>query len=136
MNSCFTYLDDILICSTSWEEHLQHLKIIFNCLKSEKLKNKLSKCQFLKQHLYYIGHFISKQGIQPLPEKLRAITHLKEPNSVDELHNFLGLTSYYRRFVQLFTGITKPLKSFLKRALSFSGQHSVSQLSSIFKIIL
>ena len=84
------HMKDILIYSTSWKECLQHLEIIFNHQKLAKLKIKLSKCQFFKQHLYCLGHFISKQGIQPLPEKLIAIKDLKEPNNVDELHHFFS----------------------------------------------
>ena len=62
-----------------------------------------------KQHLHYLGHLISKQGIQPLPEKVIAITDLKRPNSVDGLCHFHGLTSYYRWFIPLFADITKSL---------------------------
>ena len=92
LDFCFRYLDDILIYSTLWEEHLKHLETVFNGLKSRKLKIKLSKCQFCKHHLLYLGHFISKQGIQALLEKINAVANLKEPNNVNELHHFLGLT--------------------------------------------
>ena len=67
LNFCFMYLNDILIYSISWEEYLQHLQIFLTDQKLEKLKIKLRKCQFFK-HLHYLWHFISEQGIQPLPE--------------------------------------------------------------------
>ena len=82
LNLCFTYLDDILIYSISWKEHLQHPGNHLNHLKAAKLKIKLSKCLFFKQGLHYLGHVISKQGIWPLPEKVIAITNLKEPCNV------------------------------------------------------
>ena len=67
------YLDDILIYSVSWKEHMQHLKVVFKHLKEADLKIKLSKCQFLKKHLHYIGHMVSEQGIQLLLENVLAI---------------------------------------------------------------
>ena len=82
-----------------------HLEMLFNHLKWAKLKIELSKCQVFKQHLYYLGHFISEQSIQPLLEKLITIRNLKEPSSVDDLYHFLGLTGYYRRFIPLFADI-------------------------------
>ena len=67
---CFVYLDDILVYSASWKEHLQHLKVGFKCLKEASLKINLTKCQFFKNHVHYIGHLISQHGgIQPLLEK-------------------------------------------------------------------
>ena len=76
---------------------------------------------------------MSEQGIQPLPEKVTAIANLKEPNSMDELCHFLGLTGYYRRFIPLFTDIAKTLNKLIKRTLSSSHWHIVSQLLSILK---
>ena len=115
---CFTYLDDMLIYSISRKEHLQHLEIIFNHEILVKLKINLANVSF-KQHLHYLGHLISKQGIQPLPEKVIAITNLKEPNSMESLCHFLGFTSYHRRFVPLFADITKPLNTLLKKDTKF-----------------
>ena len=72
----FTYLDDILIFSKSWEEHLQHLNTIFNRFKTASLKIKLSKYQFIKTQLHYLGHKISADGLELLPKKLDAIKNL------------------------------------------------------------
>ena len=72
----FTYLDDVLIFSKSCEEHLQHLNAVFQKIKAAGLKIKLSKCQFFKTQLYYLGHKISADGLEPLPEKLEAIKNL------------------------------------------------------------
>ena len=69
----FTYLNDIVIFSKSWEEHLEHLNIVFNRYKSASLKIKLSNCQFFKMQLHYLGHKISVNGLDLLPEKLDAI---------------------------------------------------------------
>ena len=91
----FTYLDDVLIFSKSWEEHLEHLNIIFNRFKSAGLKIKLCKCQFFKRQLHYLGHTISVEGLEPLPEKLDAIKNLAPAKNVDEAHQILGILGYY-----------------------------------------
>ena len=72
----FTYIDGVLIFSKSWEEHLEHLNIVFNRLKSASLKIKFRKCQFFKTQLHYLGHKISADGLELLPEKLDAIKKL------------------------------------------------------------
>ena len=92
LDFCFTYLDDILIFSTSWEEHLQHLETVFNLLKTASLKVKLSKWQFFKRNLHYPGHLISEQGFQPLPDKIIAVKSLSGPKNIDEPHHFLAFS--------------------------------------------
>ena len=89
--------------------------MVFQHLKEANLNINLSKCQFFKKHLHYLAHLISKQGIQLLLEKEATIKMLEEPSNVDELHHFLGLTGYYRRFVPLFANITMPLNKLLRR---------------------
>ena len=77
LDFCCAYLNDKLIYSTSLKEHLHHLEAIFKYLKESNLKLKLSKCQFFKKHLHYLGHLISEQGIQLLSRKVSAIQHIK-----------------------------------------------------------
>ena len=91
----FTYLDDILIFSNSWEEYLEHLQIVFNRFKSGGLKIKLSKCQLFKKQLHYLGHKISAEGLEPLPENLKAIKNLAPAKNIDEACQILGLLGYY-----------------------------------------
>ena len=113
------YLDDILVYSTLWKEHLQHLELVFKHLKEANSKIKLSKYQLFKQHIQCLGHLISKQGIQLLLEKVTAIQKLKEPNNIDELCHFLGFTGYYRKFIQVFADVTKPLNKLLIKDTKF-----------------
>ena len=91
------------------------MQLIFECLKEGNLKIKLSKCQFFKKHLHYLGHLISEQGIQPLLEKVTAIEKLREPSDKNELHPFLGIIGYYRKYIIFFANITKPLNKLLKK---------------------
>ena len=103
------YLDDIIIFSKSKEEHLEHLRIIFQRLKAAGLRLKRSECDFMKKHIQYLGHLISEKGIQPLPEKLEGIKTMPAPRNAKEIKQFLGLTRYYRKFVPRFLDLSRPL---------------------------
>ena len=121
----FTYLDDILIFSKSWEEHLQHLNTIFNRFKTASLKIKLSKYQFIKTQLHYLGHKISADGLELLPKKLDAIKNLAPAKNVDEAHKILGLLGYYWSFTPAFTDITIPVTNLLKKKFPLFGHNNV-----------
>ena len=103
------YLDDIIIFSKGEEEHLEHLRIIFQRLKEAGLKLKRSKCDFMKTQIQYLGHLISSKGIQPLPEKLRSIENMPAPRSPKEVKQFLGLAGYYHKFLPRFSDLSRPL---------------------------
>ena len=109
------YLDDIIIFSKSEEEHLEHLRIIFQRLKAAGLKLKSSKCDFMKRQIHYLGHLISEEGIQPLPEKLESITNMPAPKNVREIKQFLGLAGYYRKFVPRFSDLSRPLTKLTRK---------------------
>lgn len=108
--SVIALLDDILVYSPSWQEHLQHLRVVLQSLRAHKLFAKLSKCSFGQTNINYLGHIISDAGVATDREKTQAM--LKWPISANatELRGFLGLTGYYRKFVQGYGIITKPLK--------------------------
>ena len=99
------YLDDIIIFSKTEEEHLQHLEEIFDHLRKAGLKLKLQKCSFFKKHIQYLGHLISDEGIQPLPEKLESIAKMPTLQNAKQVKQFLGLVGYYRKFVPRFSDI-------------------------------
>ena len=109
------YLDDIIIYSRSEKEHLEHLEEIFTRLKAAGLKLKLEKCCFFKKHIQYLGHLISADGIQPLPEKLESIAKMPAPRNPKEVKQFLGLVGYYRKFVPRFTDISRVLTHLTKK---------------------
>ena len=105
-NFAMGYLDNIIIYSRS-EEHLEHLEEIFSRLKPAGLKLKLEKCCFFKNHIQYIGHLISAEGIQPLPEKLESIAKIPAAKNQKEVKQFFGLVGYYRKFVPQFADISR-----------------------------
>ena len=109
---CAVYLDDIVVFSSIIQEHLEHLRVVFERLREANIKLKPSKCQFAKDRFTYLGHIISRKGIQTYPEKTESVRSLKEPSKVGELRRFLGLASYYRRFVRKFSRIASPLYTY------------------------
>ena len=118
-NFTFTYLDDVLVFSETYDDHLHHLNIVFERFKKADLKIKLSKCQFFKTHLHYLGHRISANSLEPLPEKLEAIKNLTPTRNIDEAHQILGLSGYYWSFIPAFADINLPITSILKKHTPF-----------------
>ena len=114
-----TYLDDIIIFSQDELQHLEHLEIVFSCLREAGLKMKRSKCDFFKSEIHYLGHLISPEGISQLRNKLDSIQHMPVPNSTKEIKQFLGLTGYYRKFVPRFADISRPLTTLTKKDMKF-----------------
>ncbi|GJQ96567.1 putative reverse transcriptase domain-containing protein [Tanacetum coccineum] len=103
------FIDDILIYSKSEEEHEVHLKTILDLLKKEKLYAKFSKCEFWFQEVQFLGHVVNHDGIYVDPSKIESVKNWKTPESPTEIHSFLGLAGYYRRFIKNFSKIAKPL---------------------------
>ena len=109
------FFDDILIYSRSREEHLQHLEAVLSILEEQQLYAKMSKCEFGMTEMLYLGHIIGEQGVQVHQEKIQAILELPTPRNVTELSSFLGLCTYYRRFVRGFSQLTAPLTDLTKK---------------------
>lgn len=115
VKNCVVYLDDIIIFSTSLQEHILNLKNVFDRLRKFNLKVQLDKCEFLKKEVHYLGHVITPFGIKPNPDKIQAILDYPIPRTTKQLKGFLGLIGYYRKFIKNFAKITKPLTSCLKK---------------------
>ncbi|GJU85167.1 putative reverse transcriptase domain-containing protein [Tanacetum coccineum] len=103
------FIDDILIYSKSEEEHEVHLKMILDLLKKEKLYAKFSKCEFWLKEVQFLGHVVNRDGIHVDPSKVESVKNWMTPESPTEIRSFLGLAGYYRRFIENFSKIAKPL---------------------------
>ncbi|KAJ4802068.1 polyprotein [Rhynchospora pubera] len=113
------FIDDILIYSRSFEEHVKHLRIVLSRLRECKLYGKFSKCDFWLSKVAFLGHVISGEGLAVDPSKVQAVTEWSQPKSVSEIRSFLGLAGYYRRFVAGFSQIAKPLTELLHKRVKF-----------------
>ncbi|GJY11734.1 putative reverse transcriptase domain-containing protein [Tanacetum coccineum] len=103
------FIDDILIYSRNKEEHANHLRIILELLRKEKLYAKFSKCDFWIRIVQFLGHLIDSQGLHVDPAKIEAVKNWTSPTTPTEVRQFLGLAGYYRRFIEGFSKIAKPL---------------------------
>ena len=132
----FGYLDDILIFSSGVEAHLEHLRKVFLRLREAKLKLKASKCSFFKKHIQYLGHLVSGDGIEPLPEKLEAVENMPPPKTPKEVRQFLGLVGYYRKFVPKFADIARPLTNLTKQDVKFEWTDKCQKTFQLLKDML
>ena len=109
------YVDDINIGSKSFDDHLLHLEQVFLRLRQAGLKLSPEKCFFFEQKLPFLGHVISREGIQTDPEKVITIRNFPIPRDLTQLRGFIALASYYRRFIKGFANIVEPLNRLLKK---------------------
>ena len=110
-STCLVYLDDIIVFSRTVADHLDQLRDVFTRLKNAGLTLKPSKCHLLQMEVRYLGHVVSGKGIQTDPEKVRSVFDWPIPLNQKDLKRFLGLASYYRRFVQGFAQVAAPLNA-------------------------
>lgn len=124
------FFDDILVYSSSYEDHIHHLAQVFELLSKDQWLVKLSKCSFAKQSISYLGHIVSAQGVSTDPSKIEAVKAWPTPSDVKQLRSFLGLTGYYRKFVKHYAVITRPLTDLLKKGVLFAwtANHTVAVL--------
>ncbi|GBO13151.1 Transposon Ty3-I Gag-Pol polyprotein, partial [Araneus ventricosus] len=113
LDFCFVYIDDLLIASSSLEEHLDHLKQVFDRLRKFGLVLNRDKCVFAVENLSFLGHKIDKYGITPLPEKVEAISNFPRPKTIQDLRRFLGMLNFFRRFLPQAAQKQLPLQKML-----------------------
>ena len=113
------YIDDIMIYSTTFEEHMNHIDKVLGKLHETSLMLKLKKCKWCETDIEFLGHVVGQGGLRPDPSKIEKIKDLKIPTNVKGVRSVLGLCSYYRRFIKGFSKIAKPLNELLQKNRKF-----------------
>lgn len=119
-NELFIYLDDIVVYASSLREHEIKFNKLATKLRAANLKLQPAKCGFLHKEVVYLGHIISENGVKPCPEKITAVRDFPPPKNARNVREFLGLAGYYRRFIDKFSSISKPLTELLKKDSKFT----------------
>ena len=114
-NICLYYLDDIIVFSATWAEHIQRLRAVFDRLRRANLKLGARKCNLAAREVSFLGYKATPEGLEPEPRLMEAISKLPPPINVAEVRSFLGLVGYYRRFIKRFSDKAAPLNALLRK---------------------
>ncbi|UYV84336.1 K02A2.6-like [Cordylochernes scorpioides] len=117
--TCLVYLDDIMVMGRTFEEHLRNLQEVFDRFRANNLALNPKKCQLFQKSVKFLGHIVSTEGIRTSDDKIFAIKNWPEPRDKHELRSFLGLCTYYRRFVEGYADIAAPLHRLTEARASF-----------------
>ena len=118
-SQCLVYLDDVIILGKTFKDHLANLQAVFERLRQAGLKLQPKKCEFLRRKVRYLGHIVSKEGVAADAEKVKKVSSWPAPTTTRDVQQFLGFAGYYRRFVQNFAQIARPLHRLTERATPF-----------------
>ena len=118
-NTCLIYLDDVVIFSRTFAEHLKNLHRVLRAIRQAGLRLKINKCHFGETKLHMLGHVVDNVGVHPDPEKVRAVKEFPIPTDVKSIQSFIGLCSYYRKFIPNFAEIARPLTTLTKTTAPF-----------------
>nr|ABG65937.1 retrotransposon protein, putative, Ty3-gypsy subclass [Oryza sativa Japonica Group] len=136
MNKVFTeyqdkfvvvFINDIRIYSRTKEEHEEHLRLALEKLREHQLYAKFSKCEFWLSEVKFLGHVISAGGVAVDPSNVESVTNWKQPKTVSEIRSFLGLAGYYRRFIENFSKIAKPMTRLLQKDVKYKWSEECAQ---------
>jgi hypothetical protein len=108
-------VDDVLVTGKKLEEHHMKLREAFNQFRKYHIKIEPHECEFLKPEIAYLGHVITAEGMKPDPKKIEAVVRFPTPENEKDMKVFLGLISYYRKFIEHFSYLAKPLSDLLKK---------------------
>lgn len=117
---CFSYMDDLIVIGFSDENHISNLRRVFETCRRYNLRVNPLKCQFFKTEVSFLGHICTDQGLKPDPAKLHAVRTYPRPHDKDSVRRFVAFTNYYRRFIENFAKITKPLTALTRKRAIFN----------------
>lgn len=120
LQGCFSYIDDLVVYSDTWEEHLIRLEALLMALREANLVVKVSKCEFIHAQVSYLGYVVGHGIVAPPDAKVEALCRMPTPKSRKEVRRLLGMAGYYRRFVMNFSDLVAPLTDLLKKDRKFN----------------
>ena len=123
---CLIYLDDVITFSMDEDDHLRHMRVIFDRFRAEHLKLKPSKCSLFRDEIVFLVHRVTKDGVQPSEEHVKAITNFPEPDSYTSIRWFVGMVGHFRRFIAHFARLVRPLNNHLEGDTSKLKAHKVT----------
>ena len=130
------FIDDILVYSKDQESYDTHLRVVLETLRKKQLYAKLSKCEFWKNEVSFLGHIVSKEGIQVDPKKIEVVVEWKPPRNITEVRSFLGLAGYYRRFVKGFSMTAAPMTRLLQKNVKYEWSEKCQRNFDKLKVFL
>ena len=133
---CLVYLDDVIVFSDTFEQHLEHLTMVFDRLKAADLKVNGTKTHLFQHRVSFLGHVVSEAGIEPDPEKIEAVRTWPRPSNLTELRSFVGLASYYRDHIRSFASIARPLHILTRKGARFEWAEEQEMAFSQLKDLL
>ena len=113
------YVDDVLIHNAAWKEHISHLRKVFTQFRAKNIKLKAKKCLLAATTVPFLGHVVSREGISPDPAKVKSVREWPIPSTAKQLHSFLGLSGYYRRYIRGYSSLAAPLFDLIKPKAPF-----------------
>mmetsp|Transcript_196 Transcript_196/g.504 ORF Transcript_196/g.504 Transcript_196/m.504 type:complete len:236 (-) Transcript_196:190-897(-) len=129
------YIDDILIFSKSQAEHVQHLQQVLEVLRENKFTIKLSKCEFEKPDVKFLGHIVGADGVKVDPAKTKVVTNWPVPKHLSALRSFVGLATYFRKFIQNSSKIVAPLTNLTKKDVPYEWSGLQGVYNGIEKVL-
>ena len=136
LDGCDAYIDDVIIYSDSWSDHLQRIRKFFDQLSKAKLTVNLAKTEFCHATVTFLRHFVGQGQVKPLEAKVNAISEFPVPKCKRQLMRFLGMAGYYRKFCKNFSGIAEPLTNLLKKSTRFKWHDKCQDAFDRLKAIL
>jgi hypothetical protein len=130
------YLDDVLCVGRTFEEHMERLQAVFERLHKANLRLKLSKCHFLQPEIPFLGHIVSAEGLKPDDSKVKAVKEMSEPKDRKAVRRFIGMCTFYRRFINKFSQICRPLYELTKESVKFEWTKEAQQAFDTLKLKL
>ncbi|UYV78935.1 hypothetical protein LAZ67_17000317, partial [Cordylochernes scorpioides] len=133
---CLCYLDDVIIYSSDFSTHLKRIEAVLKCFREANLKLNNKKCQFAFEELEILGHITNQHGIKPAEQNIKAIRDFPRPKKIKEVQSFLGMCSYYRKFIKGFSKIADPLTSLIKKNVPFTWTENQEKAFQTLKVAL